>query len=131
MSKHSQPRTGPAPGLGLAALGGGAVLTGAAWVYLVGAAVDFGVLAVRGEGGLAWVFTLGASFGAVVCLALMLILVARALRELGYVSDYTPRRAAERPARRRAGGRSTDAGGSDQTRSLMSEPSTPSDSRAQ
>jgi hypothetical protein len=82
----------------LAALAVGSILTGVAWVYLVGAAIDFGVLAVNGQGR-AWLFTLGASFGAVVCLVLMLTLVARGLRTVGFLSEYQPRRAA--PRRRR------------------------------
>lgn len=73
-------------------------MTGVAWVYLVGAAIDFGVLAVHGEGS-AWAFTLGASLGAVVCLVLMLALVGRGLRALGLLSDYRPRRAAARRRR--------------------------------
>ena len=64
-----------------------------------GAATDFGVLAVRGQTP-AWVFTIAASLGAVVCLLLFLVLVGRGLRTLGIVSDYQPRRAA--PGRRRA-----------------------------
>ncbi len=69
----------------------GAVLTGLAWTYLVGAAVEFGVLAVQGQA-IAWLFTVGASVGAVVCLVLLLTLVGRGLRTLGLVSDYRPRR---------------------------------------
>jgi hypothetical protein len=76
----------------------GVVLTGIAWFYLVGAAVDFGIVAVRGRS-TAWVFTLGASLGAVVCLVLMLALVGRGLRTLGYLSDYKPRRSAARRRR--------------------------------
>lgn len=85
----------------LAALAVGAILTGAAWLYLVGAAIDFGVLAVNGQGR-AWLFTLGACLGAVVCLVLMLALVGRGLRTLGLLSEYRPRRAA--PRRRRPRG---------------------------
>lgn len=69
----------------------GLVLTGLAWLYLVGAAIDFGVLAVRGEPA-AWMFTIGASAGAVVCLVLLLALLARGLRMVGLTSDYRPRR---------------------------------------
>jgi hypothetical protein len=88
-------RSGSGPGRGAAVLGGGVLLAGAAWLYLVGAAIEFGVLAVRGEG-VAWVFALGASLGAVVCLVLVLALVDRGLRSFGLVSDYRPRRAASR-----------------------------------
>lgn len=76
----------------------GAVLTGAAWIYLVGAAIDFGVLAVGGRGS-AWLFTVGASLGAVVCLVLMLAILGRGLRALGFLAEYRGRRAA--PRRRR------------------------------
>jgi hypothetical protein len=86
------------PLLQLAGTGVGAVLTGVAWFYMVGAAIDFGVVAVRGRSA-AWVFTLGAALGAVVCLVLMLALVGRGLRTLGYISDYKPRRAAARRRR--------------------------------
>jgi hypothetical protein len=92
----ARPRSGPV--LHLAGLGAGAVLTGLAWLYLVGAAIDFGLLAVRGER-LAWVFMLGASLGAVVCLVLMLALLGRGLRSVGVVSDYRPKRAGGRRRR--------------------------------
>lgn len=81
------------------ALVAGAAVTGAAWLYLVGAAIAFGELAVGGQPK-AWVFTLAASLGAVLCLLLVLVLGAHALRTLGLVGDYRPRRAA--PGRRRA-----------------------------
>jgi hypothetical protein len=47
----------------------------------------------------AWIFTLGAALGAVVCLVLMLALVGRAMRTLGFISDYKPRRAGARRRR--------------------------------
>jgi hypothetical protein len=74
------------------------VLTGVAWFYLVNAAIDFGVVAVGGRPA-AWIFTLGAALGAVVCLVLMLALVGRAMRTLGFISDYKPRRAGARRRR--------------------------------
>lgn len=98
MSKHSQRKASAVPVWQLAAVGTGIVLSAVAWVYLVGAAIDFGVLAVGGQGS-AWVFTMAASFGAVVCLVLVLALVGRGLRTLGFFSDYKPRRAAPRRAR--------------------------------
>ncbi|HEU4513721.1 MAG TPA: hypothetical protein VFR87_11510 [Nocardioidaceae bacterium] len=79
----------------LVSLSLGALLTGAAWVFLVGAAIDFGVLAVSGQG-TAWLFTVGASTGAVVCLVLLIALVARGLRMVGLLSEYRPRRAERR-----------------------------------
>jgi hypothetical protein len=53
-----------------------------AWGYLVKAAIDFGVTARGGEQG-AWLFLGLASLGAVACLFVGLILVARILRRLG------------------------------------------------
>ena len=91
-------RTGPNPVPQLTLAGLGVLLTGVAWYFLVGAAIDFGVLAVQGEG-LAWLFTLGASVGAVGCFALLLALVGRGLRTLGFLSDYRPKRAGARRKR--------------------------------
>ena len=98
MSKHSQSRPNSTPLVQLVALGLGAVATGVVWFYLVSAAIDFGVLAVR-EGGPAWLFTLEAGVGAVVAMVLMLALVGRVLRTLGFISDYKPRRAGARRRR--------------------------------
>ena len=95
MSKHSQSRASSAPVFHLAALTVGAILTGTAWLYLVRAAIEFGVLARNGQSS-AWLFTGAASLGAVVCLVLFLALVGRGLRTLGFLSDYKPRRAAAR-----------------------------------
>ncbi|HET8961262.1 hypothetical protein [Nocardioides sp.] len=52
-----------------------------AWGYLVKAAIDFGVTARGGESG-AWLFLGLASLGAVACLFIGLILVARVVRRL-------------------------------------------------
>jgi hypothetical protein len=99
VSKHSQTRGGSTPLLQLSTLGAGVLLTGAAWFYLVGAAIDFGALAVRGQSSPAWLFTLGAGVGAVVCCVLMLALIGRCMRMLGFISDYKPRRAGARRRR--------------------------------
>jgi fumarate reductase subunit D len=95
VSRHSQTRTRSTPWALLGALGLGAVLTALAWLYLIGAAIDFGVLARRGQGE-AWLFTAAASFGAIVCLVLFFALVGYGLRQVGLISDYQPRRAAPR-----------------------------------
>lgn len=94
---HRQAEAGAesAPRAQVVSLGIGVVLTAVAWFYLVRAAVDFGVAAVNGLVA-AWLFTLGAALGAVVCLVLMLALVGRGLRSLGFISDYKPRRAGAR-----------------------------------
>jgi hypothetical protein len=60
----------------------GVTLCMVAWGYLVKAAIDFGVTARGGEQG-AWLFLGLASLGAVACLFVGLILVARILRRLG------------------------------------------------
>lgn len=96
--RRVQQRSREIPRVQLVSLALGALLTGAAWVFLVGAAIDFGVLAVGGEG-MAWVFSAGASIGAVVCLVLMITLVTRGLREMGLLSEHRPRRAAARRKR--------------------------------
>ena len=98
MSRHSQTRTRSTPCALVGVLGLGALLTAVAWLYLVGAAIDFGVLARRGQSE-AWLFTAASSLGAIVCLVLFFGLVGYGLRQLGLVSDYKPRRAA--PRRRR------------------------------
>jgi hypothetical protein len=71
------------------------VLSAVAWIYLVGAAVDFGSVAVKGHPR-AWIFTLTATAGAAICLLLLMVLVTRVLRALGVISDYKPRRAGAR-----------------------------------
>ncbi|MGH3369285.1 MAG: hypothetical protein ACRDPR_04735 [Nocardioidaceae bacterium] len=96
--RHTSTRASSAPVVQLALLAVGAILTGVAWAYLVGSAIDFGVLAVNGRAE-AWLFTLGAGLGAVVCLVLVLALVGRGLRVLGFLADYKPRRAAARRRR--------------------------------
>jgi hypothetical protein len=60
----------------------GVTLCVVAWGYLVYAAIDFGSSA-RGGDGQAWVFLGLASLGAVACLFIGLMLVARLLRMLG------------------------------------------------
>lgn len=68
--------------LGLAA---GVTLAVVAWGYLVYAAIDFGSTARGGEGR-AWWFLGLASCGAVACLFVALMLIARLLRRLGITS---------------------------------------------
>jgi hypothetical protein len=68
------------PALLLLALGITACVV--AWGYLVYAAVDFGSTARSGNGA-AWWFLALASVGAVACLFVGLMLVARVLRRLG------------------------------------------------
>jgi hypothetical protein len=60
----------------------GVTLSVVAWGYLVYAAIDFGATARAGDSG-AWWFLGLASIGAVACLFVGLMLVARLLRLLG------------------------------------------------
>jgi hypothetical protein len=76
----------------------GVVLSGAVWVFLVGSAVDFVSVGLVGET-IGWMFAFASVLGAATCLVLLMVLVARALRAHGFISDYKPRRA---QARRRA-----------------------------
>ena len=64
----------------------GITLGVAAWGYLVKAAIDFGVQARNGTSG-AWTYLALACVGAVACLFVGLMLVARLLRSLGITSD--------------------------------------------
>ena len=76
----------PAPRtLNRAALVLGALITLCviAWGYLVYAAVDFGTAARGGSGGTAWAFMGLAGLGAMACLFVGLLLIARLLRALG------------------------------------------------
>jgi hypothetical protein len=56
-----------------------------AWGYLVKAAIDFGVQARDGTSG-SWLYLGLATLGAVACLFIGLMLVARLLRRLGLTS---------------------------------------------
>ena len=60
-----------------------------AWGYLVYAAIDFGATARDGNPD-AWWFLAVASLGAVACLFVGLMLIARLLRKLGLTSDPRP-----------------------------------------
>ncbi len=82
----------------LALLGVGALASAVAWVFLVGAAIDFGRLARNGDG-VAWLFATAATVGGIVCLLLLFVLGSRLLVALGLVSEYKPRRAGGRRAR--------------------------------
>jgi hypothetical protein len=67
-----------------------------AWGYLVKAAIDFGVSARGGESD-AWLFLGLASLGAVACLFVGLILVARITRRLGITQPPSPRGPSDAP----------------------------------
>lgn len=80
---------GAVPTLVLLVLGVAASVV--AWVFLVRAAIDFGHTALDGQA-IAWAFTAGATVGAVGCLLLTFVLLARVKRVLGIGSAYRPRR---------------------------------------
>jgi hypothetical protein len=88
-----QPSFSPA----LLLLAVGVTLAVVAWGYLVYAAIDFGSSARGGESQ-AWWFLGIASFGAIACLFVGLMLIARLLRRLGITSAPSPGPAVEDPA---------------------------------
>ena len=83
--KRAGARKKPAFRLSVLLLAMGVTLGVVAWGYLVKAAIDFGVQARAGTPG-AWVYLGLACLGAVACLFVGLMLVARLLRELGITS---------------------------------------------
>ncbi|NYE35667.1 hypothetical protein F4692_000771 [Nocardioides cavernae] len=90
--KRAGSRRGARPprSLNRAALGLGAAITVlvVAWGYLVYAAIDFGT-AARGGSSQAWTFMALACVGAIACLFVGLLLVARMMRVLG-ITAPTP-----------------------------------------
>lgn len=90
--RGAKPKRGFQPALLALALGVTASVV--AWGYLVYAAIDFGSEARGGESQ-AWLFLGLASVGAVACLFLGLILIARLLRRLGITQAPPPRETAE------------------------------------
>lgn len=87
---------------GLLALAAGVTVAVVAWGYLVYAAIDFGAAARAGQAS-AWWFLSLASLGAVACLFVGLMLVARLLRGLGITGARKP--AGEPASPRSVGGR--------------------------
>ena len=79
-------------------LGAAITLCVVAWGYLVYAAIDFGTAARSGSGSTAWAFMGLASLGAIACLFVGLLLVARLLRALGISSPPPSGDAPPRPA---------------------------------
>lgn len=68
--------------------------------YLAGAAGEFGALAFGGQA-MAWIFTGASVLGALACVLVIVVLVVRCLRALGFIREYKPRRASSRHAERR------------------------------
>jgi hypothetical protein len=110
---HTGKRAGPKrkrrfqPALLLLAVG--VTFAVVAWGYLVKAAIDFGATA-RGGDQDAWLFLGLASFGAVACLFVGLMLVSRVLRRLGITNPAgsgpsAPAEPSAPPAARPVGGR--------------------------
>lgn len=93
-------RAAPAPRkVNKAALLIGAAITVCliAWGYLVYAAIDFGTAARGGSGSSAWVFMALACLGAIACLFVGLLLVARLMRVLGITAEPPAADAPPRP----------------------------------
>ena len=88
----------------------GVTLCMVAWGYLVKAAIDFGSTA-RGGDQDAWMFLGFASLGAVACLFVGLMLVARILRRLGITSSDASSAAAEDDRRAPRSSRPRPVGG--------------------
>ena len=100
MAFRGSRRAAPAPRtLNKAALGLGAAITLClvAWGYLVYAAIDFGTAARAGSGGSAWSFMALACLGAIACLFVGLLLLARLTRALGITSPPPSDGAPPRP----------------------------------
>ena len=99
-ASESSGASGGRPWAKLLPLALGVTLCVVAWGYLVYAAIDFGATARGGETR-AWWFLAMASLGAVVCLFVGLLLVARLMRLVG----VTRTEDAEPPAPRPIGGK--------------------------
>jgi hypothetical protein len=98
-AQHSQPAVTQPPAGGAAPsrsraklllLAVGVTLAVVAWGYLVYAAIDFGASARAGQSG-SWALLALASLGAVACLFVGLLLVARLLRMLGLLKGDAPK----------------------------------------
>lgn len=68
----------------------GITLCVVAWGYLVYAAIDFGTAARAGSAGSSWGFMALASLGAIACLFVGLMLIARLMRVLGITTSAEP-----------------------------------------
>lgn len=75
----------------------GITLCVVAWGYLVYAAIDFGTAARGGSGSSAWMFMALACLGAIACLFVGLLLVARLSRTLGITREPPAPGEAPRP----------------------------------
>lgn len=75
----------------------GITLCVVAWGYLVYAAIDFGTAARGGSGSSAWMFMALACLGAIACLFVGLLLVARLSRTLGITREPPAAGEAPRP----------------------------------
>jgi hypothetical protein len=95
--KRAGPKRKRSVDLVLLALALGVTLCVVAWGYLVKAAIDFGTTARAGDGA-SWALLGLASLGAVACLFVGLMLVARITRRLGITRD--PSAAPIAPVRR-------------------------------
>lgn len=83
---------------GALVIGGGITLCVIAWGYLVYAAIDFGT-AARGGSSSAWLFMGLACLGAIACLFVGLLLLARMMRALGVTSPPSSPSSPDAPPR--------------------------------
>lgn len=95
-SRRGPKKTQPGARRSLLLLAIGVTLAVVAWGYLVYAAIDFGATA-RGGDPRAWWFLALASVGAVACLFIGLMLVARLLRRLGITAGPATTSAPDQP----------------------------------
>lgn len=79
----------PSPVRVLGGLFAGVVASAVAWYFLVNAAIDFGGEARNGRG-IAWLFCILATAGAIACMVMVLVLGSKALGLLGMGGPKTP-----------------------------------------
>ncbi len=101
--KRAGPRRRRGLSLAALALALGITLCVIAWGYLVKAAIDFGIRARDGTPE-AWYYLGGAALGAVLCLFVGLMLIARLLRVLGIAAEPSPAPPPDRREPRPVGG---------------------------
>ena len=95
MSRHSEPHKKSRVFEILLSTVAGIVLAAVVLFYLVPASLEFADLAIAGQAS-AWVFAIAAGIGGLACVGLIVVLVVRCLRMLGFMSEYKPRRSSSR-----------------------------------
>jgi hypothetical protein len=74
----------------LVVLAAGVILAAAAWLFLVRAAIDFGTAARDGRATAGWAMSVGAGFGATLCLLLVFVLLARLREQVAPARERRP-----------------------------------------